>query len=133
MATTETRAPARERLLDAAEEHWKDADLEDSLHLERFSLEFGGDGAEGGTLTFTNSGKTQEADGATTILEAGEEAGIGMPYGCRMGICHTCTLTLVEGSVRDLRNGELTTATPETPVPIQTCVSAAAGPCEIEL
>ena len=30
-------------------------------------------------------------------MEAGEEAGIGMPYGCRMGICHTCTITLVEG------------------------------------
>ena len=30
-----------------------------------------------------------------------------MPYGCRMGICHTCTLTLVDGTVRDLRNGDV--------------------------
>src|SRR3712207_7170584 len=50
---------------------------------ERFSLELGGEGGEGGTITFRNSGKSIEADGATTVLEAGEEAGVGMPYGCR--------------------------------------------------
>src|SRR3712207_9117508 len=72
---------------------------------ERFSLELGGEGGEGGTITFRNSGKSIEADGATTVLEAGEEAGVGMPYGCRMGICHTCTLTLVSGGVKDLQIG----------------------------
>ena len=64
-------------MLDAISEHWEDAGLEDRLHLERFSLELGGDGGEGGTITFRNSGKTVEADGATTVLEAGEEAGVG--------------------------------------------------------
>ena len=117
-------------MLDAAEEHGKDADLEDSLHLERFSLELGGDGGEGGTITFRNSNKTTEADGATSVMEAGEEAGIGMPYGCRMGICHTCTLTLVDGTVRDLRNGDETSGPNE---PIQTCVTAAAGDCTLDI
>ena len=84
-------------MLDAVQEHYDGADLEDQLHLERFSLELGGDGGEGGTITFRNSSKKIEVDGATTLLEAGEEAGVGMPYGCRMGICHTCTLTLVSG------------------------------------
>ena len=93
-------------MLDAISSYYEDADLEDRLHLERFSLQLGGEGGEGGTITFRNSGKTIEADGATTCLEAGEEAGIGMPFGCRMGICHTCTLTLVSGTVRDLRNGD---------------------------
>jgi len=117
-------------MLDACEEHWEQAGLEDHLHLERFSLELGGDGGEGGTLTFTNSNKSTEADGATTILEAGEEAGVGMPYGCRMGICHTCTLTLVEGTVRDLRNGNEFSGPNE---PIQTCVTAAAGDCKLDI
>jgi hypothetical protein len=53
-----------------------------------------------------------------------------------MGICHTCTLTLVSGRVRDLRNGALTVAVPgETDpagVPIQTCVSAPAGACSVD-
>ncbi|HET6651958.1 MAG TPA: ferredoxin reductase [Nocardioides sp.] len=117
-------------MLDACEEHWREAGREDSLHLERFTLDLGGDGAEGGTITFRNSNKTHEADGATTVMEAGEAAGIGMPYGCRMGICHTCTLTLIEGAVRDLRSGEELTGPNE---PIQTCVTAAAGDCTLDI
>jgi ferredoxin-NADP reductase len=116
-------------MLDAAEEHWEAADLEDKLHLERFSLSLGGDG-EGGKITFRNSGKEIEADGATTVLEAGEKAGVGMPYGCRMGICHTCTLTLVSGTIKDLRNGEEYNQ-PNERVP--TCVTAAAGDCVLDI
>jgi ferredoxin-NADP reductase len=126
----ETWACGPAPMLDAAEEHWEQAGLEDELHLERFTLELGGDGAEGGTITFRNSNKTIEADGATTVMEAGEEAGIGMPYGCRMGICHTCTITLVEGTVRDLRSGDETSGPNE---PIQTCVTAAAGDLTLDI
>ena len=126
----ETYACGPTPMLDACEEHWEAEGLEDHLHLERFSLELGGEGGEGGTLTFTNTNKSHEADGATTVLEAGEEAGVGMPYGCRMGICHTCTLTLVEGTVRDLRNGEEFSGPNE---PIQTCVVAMAGDCKLDI
>ena len=126
----ETYACGPAPMLDAAEEHWEQAGIEDALHLERFTLELSGDGAEGGTITFQNSNKTIEADGATTVMEAGEEAGIGMPYGCRMGICHTCTLTLIEGKVRDLRNGTEYSGPNE---PIQTCVTAAAGDCKLDI
>ncbi|GAB2875179.1 ferredoxin reductase [Nocardioides pacificus] len=117
-------------MLDAAEEHWESAGLADRLHLERFSLKLGGDGGEGGTVTFRNSNKTAEVDGATTILEAGEQAGVGMPYGCRMGICHTCTLTLVSGTVKDLRNGDEFNQPNE---PVQTCVTSAVGDCTLDI
>jgi ferredoxin-NADP reductase len=117
-------------MLDAISGHWEEVGLEDRLHLERFSLELGGDGGEGGTITFRNSNKTVEADGATTVLEAGEEAGVGMPYGCRMGICHTCTLTLVSGRVRDLRNGDEYDQPNEQ---VQTCVTAAVGDCTLDI
>jgi ferredoxin-NADP reductase len=117
-------------MLDAVTEHFEDAGLTYRLHLERFSLELGGEGGEGGTLTFRNSGRTIEADGATTVLEAGEEAGIGMPYGCRMGICHTCTLTLVAGRVRDLRSG---TAYDQPNEQVQTCITAAVGDCTLDI
>jgi ferredoxin-NADP reductase len=117
-------------MLDAITEHFEAAGLEDQLHLERFSLELGGEGGEGGTITFQNSGKTVDADGATTILEAGEEAGIGMPYGCRMGICHTCTLTLLNGTIRDLRSGDEFGQPNE---PVQTCVTAAVGDCTFDI
>ena len=110
-------------MLDAAVEFWEEAGVDKKLHLERFSTELGGD-AEGGTITFANSGKKVEVDGATTLLEAGEEAGVGMPYGCRIGICHTCTLTMASGKIKDLRNGEEHSEPNEN---IQTCISAASG------
>jgi stearoyl-CoA 9-desaturase NADPH oxidoreductase len=92
--------------------------------------------AEGGAVSFARTGTTVDADGATPILEAAEAAGVLMPSGCRMGICYGCVLPMREGAVRDLRTGEVTTASPgETSaggVPIQTCISAAAGPCDID-
>jgi ferredoxin-NADP reductase len=117
-------------MLDAVEAHFEDAGLTDHLHLERFSLDLHGGGGEGGTITFRNSGKSIEADGATTILEAGEKAGVGMPFGCRMGICHTCTLRMVEGTIRDLRNGDEFGQPNE---PVQTCVTAAVGDCTFDI
>ncbi len=126
----ETWACGPAPMLDAIVEHYDRAGLADQLHVERFSLELGGDGGEGGTLTFRNSGKRVEVDGATTVLEAGEEAGVGMPYGCRMGICHTCTVTLVSGTVRDLRNGDEYAQPNEQ---VQTCVTAAVGDCTLDI
>jgi len=126
----ETYACGPGPMLDAVAEHFEANDLEDHLHLERFSLQLGGEGGEGGTITFRNSGKTIDSDGATTVLEAGEQAGIGMPFGCRMGICHTCTLTLVDGTVRDLRNGDEYDNPNE---PVQTCVTAAVGDCTLDI
>ena len=126
----ETYACGPGPMLDAITEFFASHDLEDQLHLERFTLQLGGEGGEGGTITFRNSGKTIDADGATTVLEAGESAGVGMPYGCRMGICHTCTLTLVEGRVRDLRNGDEFDQRNEQ---VQTCVTAAVGDCTFDI
>ena len=126
----ETSACGPAPMLDAITEHFEREGLEEHLHLERFTLQLGGEGGEGGTLTFRNSNKTIEADGATTVLEAGEQAGVGMPYGCRMGICHTCTLTLVSGRVRDLRNGAEFDQTNEQ---VQTCGTAAVGDCTFDI
>ena len=87
---------------------------------------------EGGSVTFNNA-TVVEADGATSLLDAGESAGQLMPSGCRMGVCFGCVIPLKEGSVRDLRNGEVTTAEPGDGVKIQTCISAAAGPCHLDI
>ena len=118
-------------MLEALEEHWAAAGIADRLYTERFRPRVLVTG-EGGTVTFAKSGTTLDADGATPILDAAEEAGVLMPSGCRMGICYGCVLPLREGAVRDLRNGEITTAAEGDGVLIQTCVSAAAGACEID-
>ncbi|MCF6507869.1 ferredoxin reductase [Blastococcus sp. MG754426] len=119
-------------MLEALEEHWASVGIADRLYTERFRPRVLVTG-EGGTVSFTKNGTTVEADGATPILDAAEEAGVLMPSGCRMGICYGCVLPLREGAVRDLRNGEITTAEDVGDgVLIQTCVSAAAGACAID-
>ncbi|TDC59669.1 ferredoxin reductase [Micromonospora sp. KC207] len=119
-------------LLDAVEAHWAANGAADRLHTERFRPTVISPGA-GGDVTFTRAGVTVRADGGTALLDAGEDAGVLMPSGCRMGICFGCVVPLRQGAVRDLRNGEITTAVPGDGVLIQTCVSAAAGTCDIDL
>jgi ferredoxin-NADP reductase len=131
-ADRETWACGPVGLLEAVEEHWAYRGASDRLHTERFRPTLISPG-EGGTVAFARAGVTIEADGATPLLDAGEAAGVLMPSGCRMGICFGCVVPLRQGAVRDLRNGDLTTAVPGDGVLIQTCVSAAAGTCDIEL
>jgi hypothetical protein len=50
-----------------------------------------------------------------------------------MGICFGCVLPLREGAVRDLRTGDVTTASAGDGVLVQTCVSAAAGACDLDV
>ena len=115
-------------LLDALEAHHDELGL--PLLTEQFKVSTVAPG-EGGTVTFTN-GVTVDADGATPILDAAEEAGVLMPSGCRMGICYGCVLPMRTGAVRDLRTGEITTAAAGDNVKIQTCISAAAGACDLD-
>ncbi|TPG31969.1 ferredoxin reductase [Mycolicibacterium hodleri] len=117
-------------MLDGLREHFASAGIADRLHMESFEhmllAEVTG---KGGSITFSGSGITAECDGSTAILDAGENAGATLPYGCRMGICHTCTGTLSDGSVRDLRTGDVTRAGTE----IRTCVNSPDGDVTIEL
>lgn len=119
-------------LVEAAEEHWASSGLGLRLHTELFRPTIAVVG-EGGTVTFERSNVTVDADGATALLDAGEAAGVIMPSGCRMGICFSCVVPLTSGCVRDLRTGDVTTAAPGDGVLIQTCISAAAGTCDIDL
>lgn len=128
LATRETWACGPTGLLDALEHHFAAAGIAERLHTERFRPTVIAAG-EGGTVLF--GATTVEADGATPLLDAGEAAGVLLPSGCRMGICFGCVLPLRAGAVRDLRSGEVTTAAPG--VLVQTCVSAAAGPCHLDI
>ena len=82
----------RGAMLDAICEHWeREGDLQ-LLHMERFQPIIGGDSGEGagGTIRFLKTDIQTECDSGLPILAAGEEAGASLPFGCRMGICHTC-------------------------------------------
>jgi len=103
----------------------------DRLHVERFRPSRAAAG-DGGAVTFVRHGLTVEADASASLLDAGESSGVLLPSGCRMGICFGCVVPLVEGTVRDVRNGSLTSADHGDAVLIQTCINAAAGPCRID-
>ncbi len=82
-----------------------------------------------GSVRFAASGVEVAASGVT-LLEQAERAGLSPPYGCRMGICHTCTSRKLAGQVRDLNSGELSPCEEQE---IQLCVSVPAGDVELDL
>jgi len=133
LATRTTLACGPAGLLDSLQQHHDSRGL--TLLTEQFRTERIVVG-NGGTVTFARSGSDVSSEAGTPILDAAEEAGVLMPSGCRMGICFGCVLPLRSGSVRDLRNGEITTATPGETVDrgllVQTCISEAAGACELD-
>lgn len=134
----ETWACGPTSLLDALQAHWATAGIAGRLHLERFQptplLPPGDDPpASAVPVHFLRSGVRADVGASVSLLEAGEAAGVVMPYGCRRGICFGCLVPLVRGRVRDLRTGAVREAHSEPGTLIQTCVSAAAVPVGLDL
>jgi ferredoxin len=125
----QTWACGPEGMLAQAERVWSAAGIGDQLHLERFAVSKAAPAGAGGTVTFIRSGRAVAADAATSLMDAGEGAGVQMPFGCRMGICQSCVVDLVEGHVRDLRTG----AEHDPGTRVQTCISAASGDCALDI
>ena len=125
----QTWACGPEAMLKAAEHAWAAAGAHERLHLERFAVSRAAPVGAGGTVTFAKSGKTTTADAATSLMDAGEQLGVQMPFGCRMGICQSCVVSLAEGHVRDLRTG----VEHEPGTRVQTCISAASGDCTLDV
>jgi ferredoxin len=69
-------------------------------------------------------------DSGASLLEQAEEAGIPAQFGCRMGICHTCTRRKLAGTHQNLITGEVSSTPDEE---IQLCVSAARGDLAVDL
>jgi ferredoxin-NADP reductase len=125
----QTWACGPEGLLNAAERVWTAAGIAERLHLERFAVSKAAVHGQGGTVEFARSQKTVTVDAATPLMDAGERVGVQMPFGCRMGICQSCVVSLVDGHVRDLRTG----VEHEPGNRIQTCISAASGDCVLDV
>ena len=128
----ETFLSGPREMIDAVEEYYGEQNLEGSLHTERFQPVIGNGGGEGdgGTVHFRVSDCEAECEAGMSILVGGENAGATLPFGCRMGICHTCVGRLQDGAVRDLRTGGIETASGQM---IRTCINAPEGHIEIDL
>ena len=125
----QTWACGPEGMLVQAEKVWSAAGISERLHSERFAVSKAAPAGAGGTVTFARSGRAVAADAATSLMDAGEGASVQMPFGCRMGICQSCVVSLVDGHVRDLRTGQ----EHDPGTRIQTCVSAASGDCALDI
>jgi ferredoxin-NADP reductase len=95
------------------------------------SLSFGREGVEDieGTVSFATSGRAA-ANSGLVLLEQAEDAGLAPQYGCRMGICNTCSCRKRAGRVRNLISGEVSGARDEQ---IRICVSVPVGDVELDL
>jgi stearoyl-CoA 9-desaturase NADPH oxidoreductase len=120
-------------MLETLRELWQRDGRLERLHVEHFQPhEQIGDAERGagGTIRFRRSDLQVASDGSESILACGESAGATLPYGCRMGICHSCVGRLRAGQVRDLRTGRVHGQPGEM---LQTCINAPEGAVEIDL
>jgi ferredoxin-NADP reductase len=99
------------------------------LRREWFKLGATASGTAEGEVTFAASG-TAAANTGATLLEQAEAAGLTPQFGCRMGICFSCTSRKTSGTVRDVLTG-VESALPDEEVRI--CVSQPVGDCTVEL
>lgn len=63
-------------------------------------------------VTLNPSGHTFSADEGTLLLEAGLNQGIGLPYGCKSGVCGSCKGKVIAGEVTH-GNADQRALTPE--------------------
>lgn len=82
-----------------------------------------------GEIRFARSGTQADNDGRT-LLEQAESAGLSPEFGCRMGICFSCTAPKKSGCTRNVLSGELDT---DTDKHIQLCISAPVGDVELDI
>jgi ferredoxin-NADP reductase len=82
-----------------------------------------------GTLRFLRSDRTASIE-AGSLLEQAEAVGLSPDFGCRMGICHTCTCRKTAGAVRNVLSGEVSEEEDED---IQLCVSVPLGDVALEI
>lgn len=99
------------------------------LRLELFKAPTAPSGNAEGDLVFAGSDQ-QVANSGASILEQAEAAGLAPAFGCRMGICFSCTARKSEGTVRNVLSGVESSLPDED---IQICVSAPVGDCVVDL
>jgi ferredoxin-NADP reductase len=114
-------------LIEAVKEIWPDPER---VRSESFTAPAPTSiGSPGGTLNLLRSGRSVSI-GSGTLLDQVEAAGLTPDFGCRMGICHTCTCRKAAGAVRDVRTGEVSDEQDED---IQLCISVPAGDVTLEI
>lgn len=102
------------------------------LRTELFKAPRPSAGSAEGDVAFTRGADVlaEAANSGATLLEQAEALGLKPEFGCRMGICFSCTTRKTEGTVRNVLTGATSSVPDED---IQICVSAPEGDCTVEL
>lgn len=117
-------------LLEFAIDHWAGQGRTERLHVERFTPPRTNVADQGeATASFERSGVTCAPASGVSLLVAAEQAGVTAPFGCRAGVCHTCSTRLIDGEARDQRDGR--TSGPGSH--IQLCVTTAVDHVTLDL
>jgi ferredoxin-NADP reductase len=115
-------------LIESIREAYGDSELLRVEYFKTSTLRPDPENAEG-SVSFARTGKAGENTGAT-LLEQAEALGLTPEYGCRMGICFSCTSRKTEGTVRNVVTGATSSLPDED---IQICVSQPVGDCVVDL
>lgn len=110
-------------LIEAVQTHWREQAPAQTLHVEFFQPPRSTGPASGGRVAFAGSDLAVTDNGAS-LLEQAEAAGLKPEYGCRMGICHSCTCRKTTGRVKNIISGRESGDGDEE---IQPCVSVPVG------
>jgi stearoyl-CoA 9-desaturase NADPH oxidoreductase len=130
-AAAETYVCGPPGLIETARRIWTESGAEKRLHVESFlppSIALPAGGAKGSVI-FARAGE-QVKNSGRPLLEQAERAGLRPQYGCRKGICRTCTCRKTAGSVRNVVTGAISGAEAED---VQICVSVPVGDVELDL
>lgn len=122
-------------MMEALAPTWTERGLAGQLKVERFApvarLAAPASGRrERVTLKLLLSGRTVESTRSGTLLEELERDGERPPYGCRMGICNTCTCRKRAGAVENIVTGVVSSEQDED---IRLCISRARSDVELAL
>lgn len=82
-------------------------------------------------VEFVNEERTLEIPEDKPILEAAEEAGLDLPYQCRMGVCGVCSGRRIEGEV-DQIEGMFLSESEKDEGYVLTCIAKPLSNLELE-
>ena len=119
-------------LMQAIREHYDGLGLTHRLHSEDFApVAVAAPSVEDvtGEIVFARTGTSATNDGST-LLEQAEAAGLNPEFGCRMGICFSCTQVKTSGCTRNIRTGE-TNSDPD--VEVQLCINVPVGAVALDI
>lgn len=100
----ETYVCAPAEMIELARDWLRDLGLPaERFHAESFTapeLDRPADDGRRFTVHFARTGSSVEINGATTLLEAAQEAGIAVPTGCERGLCKACVTPKLSGTTQ---------------------------------